>query len=574
MIDIKKLLNNVKNNDMSYPLLGKLAVLGDCSTQYMSLSFQGYAKEKGYCLDVYDLGYDQIELQLLDIQSELHSYKADYILIYMCTEKLYEKFCYTDFNEKSRFAEMQYEVIRKNWILEDEIGKSIIIQTVFPEIDDRVFGNYAGKTKNSFIYQLRKLNLLLMEESQRYKNVYLLELPYIQNMIGRNYFYNSVAYYASRMSCSLESIPYIAKQVIDIITSLKGIIIKCIVLDLDNTIWGGTIGEDGIEGIQIGELGIGRVFKDFQLWLKELKNKGILLAVCSKNDEEIAKKPFIQHPDMILKLTDISLFVANWNNKAENIKSIQKTLNIGMDSIVFIDDNPFERRSVKEMLPEIIVPELPDDPALYLTFLKEENLFETVSFSKEDGIRTLQYQAEIIRNDMLKKFESFDLYLKSLLMKGEMKEFDQFSYPRIAQLMQRTNQFNVRTIRFTERELVKLANDPNYLCFYFTLKDKFGDYGIVSALILEKLDSYTLSIVNWVMSCRVLKRGMEEYVINKLVELSAQMKIERIISEYVRTKKNQLIAQSYERLGFTMIGIDMYEILVNAFQTNITFVEE
>ena len=199
------------------------------------------------------------------------------------------------------------------------------------------------------------------------------------------------------MVLNLDSLPIISKNIIDIIMSFNSVIKKCLIIDLDNTIWGGIIGDDGIEKIKLGNLGIGKSFVEFQQWIKKLKERGIIICICSKNDEEIAKEVFLNHPDMVLTLDDISVFVANWNSKVDNIKNIQKVLNIGFDSMVFLDDNPFERNSVKENIPMISVPNLPNDPSNYLSFLYEENLFETVSSSSLDKRRTKLYQEEFKR---------------------------------------------------------------------------------------------------------------------------------------------------------------------------------
>ena len=232
---------------------------------------------------------------------------------------------------------------------------------------------------------------------------------------------------------------------------------------MDNTTWGGIIGDDGIEKIQIGTLGLGKAFTELQLWAKNLKERGIILAVCSKNTDHIAKEPFEKHPDMILRLEDIAVFVANWENKADNIRYIQSVLNIGFDSMVFLDDNPFERNLVRQELPEVTVPELPKDPAEYITYLQQFNLFETVSYSKLDSDRTSKYQEEAKRVGMKKSFASVDDYLGNLNMLAIAASFDDFNVPRIAQLTQRSNQFNLRTIRYTEKDVRDImASDKHY----------------------------------------------------------------------------------------------------------------
>lgn len=321
------------------------------------------------------------------------------------------------------------------------------------------------------------------------------------------------------------------------------------ILDLDNTLWGGVIGDDGLDKIQLGSLGVGKAFSEFQLWLKQLKERGIILAICSKNEEDIAKEPFEKHPEMILRLEDISIFVANWNNKVDNLKYIQNVLNVGFDSMVFIDDNPIERELVKSYIPEISVPELPEDPSDYLYYLQSLNLFETASFSGEDAYRTKLYREEASRKVDEISFKNYEEFLRSLNMRCEVKPFDEFNSPRVAQLTQRSNQFNLRTVRYTEAEILNISKSTEHLTFAFSLSDKYGDYGLVSIIILEINDT-TLFIDSFIMSCRVLKRTLENFILNHLHEAAIKLEAKRIVGEYIPTKKNVIVKNLYDELGF------------------------
>jgi FkbH-like protein len=257
---------------------------------------------------------------------------------------------------------------------------------------------------------------------------------------------------------------------------------------------------------------------------------------------------------MVLKLTDIAVFVANWENKADNIRKIQKILNIGFDSMVFLDDNPFERNMVRENIPQITVPELPEDPALYVDYLYGLNLFETISYSGEDTQRTQQYQKEAERIVFQESFTNEDDFLKSLNMVSDTKPFDSFSIPRVAQLSQRSNQFNLRTIRYTEDDVKRLSQSDDYFSLSFTLEDKFGDNGLICAIILEKRPNQTLFIDTWFMSCRVLKRGMEAYTLNAIVEWAKANGYTTLLGEYIPTSKNEMVKDHYKNLGFEPLG--------------------
>ena len=444
----------------------------------------------------------------------------------------------------------------------------------FTEIDDKVLGQYSCKVESTFAYQIRKLNYLLQEAALKNNKVFPVDLLSIQHDVGREKYFNAPLYYNAKMVISMGVLPTVAEAVVGVIRAMEGKLKKCIILDLDNTLWGGVIGDDGLAGIEIGELGKGHVFSDIQLWLRQLKEYGIILAVCSKNDENIAKEPFEHHDEMVLRLSDISVFVANWNDKASNIKLIQETLNIGMDSIIFLDDNPFERNLVKEKLPAIEVPELPDDPSLWLSFLQHQNYFDTVSYTGSGSDRTKLYQAEYERKKSEQSFESIDEYLESLDMVGMASTFEPLQYPRIAQLTQRSNQFNLRTIRYTEDEIQRIAEDENYITFYFSLKDKFGDHGLVSVLILKRMSEYEVFVDTWLMSCRVLKRGMEEFVINNMVQTIKEKGITTITAEYIPTPKNAMVKDIYERMSFSRTAENRFQLDLSGYKELKTFIKE
>lgn len=550
----------------------KLAVMGDCATQHLATAIKGYACHMGLGLSVFDADYNQIDAQVMDPGSELYEFAPNAVLIQMCTEKLYKAFCATPLNRRGSFAEDVYSHIGMIWQQINANIRTTVFQCNFPLMDDGAFGQFGNKTPDAFLFQQRKLNFLLMQGCQSVKNVYIVDLDAVQASCGREKFADPKLYYIAKMPVCVDALPLVAKQVVDLIQALRGLVKKCVVLDLDNTLWGGVIGDDGLGGIQIGELGTGQAFSEFQTWLKELKNRGMLLAVCSKNNDATAREPFEKHPEMVLRMEDFSVFVANWEDKASNIRMIQKTLNIGMDSLVFLDDNPFERNLVRSMISEITVPELPEDPAMYLPYLRSLNLFETASYSAEDSGRTQQYREQAERAVFEASFQSYDAYLEGLDMKAVCAPFDPFHYPRIAQLTQRSNQFNLRTVRYTEAEIEAIAQNENHICLYFMLKDKFGDHGLISVVILDKQDEDTLFVSEWLMSCRVLKRGMEEYIINAIIQTAADRGFRKVIGQYIPTPKNSMVKDLYEKMGFAPAGENLFEAEVDGFSYHKTFI--
>ena len=549
MMTFQELKKLAKHTPAELPVI-KIALIGDTATQFLATAIRGTGVERGYQIDLFEAEYNQVERQFLDPSSELYQSDADYIVLFQSTHKLGERHSLLSPDQQESLAEERLAFVAsicENPVLADKK----IICLDYPEIEDTVFGSYATKVSASLTYQVRKLNMGLMDLSQQYANLFICDIAGLQNKLGRDLMFAPNVYVSTEMVLSIDALPYVAGRVMDIVCAIKGQFKKCLILDLDNTVWGGVIGDDGLEGIQLGHgLGIGKAFTEFQMWVKKLKQRGIIICVASKNNEETAKEPFEKHPDMILKLEDIAVFQANWETKVDNIRTIQQILNIGFDSMVFLDDNPFERNIVRENIPAITVPELPEDPGEYLEYLYSLNLFETASYSQADKDRTKQYQVEAKRVSLQKTFSNEADFLKSLDMVSVVSGFNAFNTPRVAQLSQRSNQFNLRTVRYTEADIEALAQDPDVIDLSFTLEDKFGDNGLIAVIIMKKQDEETLFVDTWFMSCRVLKRGMEDFTLNTMVEAARQKGFKRIIGEYLPTPKNKMVEGHYPSLGF------------------------
>jgi FkbH-like protein len=553
MKNFTNLKRNLKKDFSAFKLI-KIALLGDTATQFLTQAIRGAGYDLGYNLQIWEADFNQVEQQVYDPSSELYEFKPEVIILFQSSHKLLGKYNKSK-SDYAAFAADEMNGVKDMYAtLTSRHPSAKVIYYNYTEIDDNIFGNFANKTTGSFLFQLRKLNLLLMEFAADTLNFHVCDISAIQNLVGKSAFFQASVYINTEMVLSIDVLPRIAFRTLGIISAMQGKFNKCVILDLDNTVWGGIIGDDGLENIQIGALGIGKAFSEFQHWVRKLKNRGIIVAVCSKNTETVAKEPFEKHPDMVLKLDDIAVFVANWDNKVDNIRKIQGILNIGLDSMVFLDDNPFERNMVRENIPGLTVPELPEDPAEYLEYLYTLDLFETVSFTEGDASRTKQYQVEAQRAILFEKFTNEDDFLVNLDMVSVIEPFNKFNTPRVAQLSQRSNQFNLRTIRYTEAELELLAVSPNYFTFSFTLEDKFGNNGLVCVVILQKEGVDTLFINTWFMSCRVLKRGMENFTINTIAGFAKDNNIEFLKGEYLPTAKNGMVANHYKNLGFAQHG--------------------
>jgi FkbH-like protein len=570
-LDFTSLKKNLKKDFTNFKTI-KIAVLGDSATQLIVQAIKGYGYEEGIDFKCYEADFDQIERQVFDPSSGLYEFSPEYVFIFHSTQKIVNQFYSLDEEEKEGFSEERINNVRE---LCNALNSRLSCKIVFsnlPEADDNVFGNYFNKIKGSVGYQLRDYNYKLMNVCQEYNNLFINDMNILQSRYGLSFVFDPKIYVTSSMVYSIDFLPVVAKNSVDIVKATSGIFNKCIILDLDNTLWGGIIGDDGVENIQIGDLGIGKAYSEFQKWIKQLKKRGIILAVCSKNTEHIAKEPFEKHPDMVLKLDDFAVFVANWNTKIDNIRYIQSVLNIGFDSMVFCDDNPAEREIVRTYIPDITVPELPEDPAEYLVYLRSLNLFETATYSHEDTKRTKLYQQEAKRRDVQTEFRNEDDFLKSLNMVSDAQAFNSFTIPRVTQLTQRSNQFNLRTIRYTEEEIKKVSDSSDYVTRSYSLEDKFGDYGLISVLIL-KAEGRSLFIDTWIMSCRVLKRNMEHFVLNDIVELAGKNGYDTIIGEYLPTAKNELVKDHYKDLDFASED-DRWKLEINSYNQKSNFIKK
>jgi len=551
----------------------RLALLADNSIQLLGREIKSQAEFFKFNIEISEADYGQIDQEINDQFSSLYKFCPTVVTIFHSVEVIREEFYRIPIEDRRQFS--AHKIIGlQNLVstINQKLPDAKIIVSNLAELQDGVYGNGANKYSNSFLYYIRKYNLSLMELAQSNGNLHVLDIALLQSQIGRERFYDPRLYVNASMSFSVDSHELIAKNIIDLLRVFQGGAKKCLILDLDNTLWGGIIGDDGVEKIELGDLGQGRSFTQLQSWAKELKKRGILLAICSKNTESVAKVPFINHPDMQLRLEDIAVFVANWEDKASNIRKIQESLNIGFDSMVFIDDNSFERELVKSLLPTVTVPEMPEDPAEYLSYLESLNLFEAGILSTLDKDRTSLIQTDLERKKMEGQFVNPADFLKNLEMKAVLSKFNKFNTPRIAQLSERSNQYNLRTVRYSEQDIQRISQDPGYMSFAVSLGDRLGDHGLIAVVVLRQ-EVDTLFIENWFMSCRVLKRGVEYVTLNKILALARERACKRIKGEYLPTKKNTLVENHFQDLNFQDLGGGFWGLDVTSHQSGEHFIE-
>jgi FkbH-like protein len=539
-----------KLSDASEKPALRLALLSDAATQQLVPVLRVVLDRSGYSAKIYEGPFDAIELEAYNPSSQLYSFNADSVLILRATQALHTSFAKRK-SSAATFVDETLANITAIWSAIQSNSRATIIQNTFALPIERYFGNYDLKVSESFYALTLALNAGIAQAARQHGGVLLLDVDAVASMVGRKHFFDDRFWNLSKLFCSPEFLPHVAQGLADVLVATQGRGVKCIVVDLDDTLWGGAIGDDGLNGIVLNAHGEGEAFYRFQLFLRELQRRGILLAVCSKNEERNALLPFESHPEMVLRRKDITVFVANWNDKAENLRTIREILKIGYDSMVFLDDNPFERNLVRALLPDLIVPELPEDPSDYVRFLSELNLFETTTFSSEDLERPENYRLEAERNAAAGSYTTVAEFLQSLEMRIVVSRFDPFHLPRIAQLIQRSNQFNLTTRRHNEAECARMMSNPSIIPLYVKLSDRIGDHGLISVVILEVQDK-DLHIEDWLMSCRVLSRGVEQYVMNTVFAYAASMGATRVLGRYIQTSKNDIVRDFYPQFGFTM----------------------
>jgi FkbH-like protein len=534
----------------------RLALLADCATQHFVPLFRALFMREGIRAEVYEGAFDAIDLESRNPQSALYSFRPDIVVILNSVQTLRDKY-YRRLTPSDDFCDDALRGLTGVWESLRVNTQALVIQSNYVTPVERIFGNFDYRVPGSLVSIARRLNTAILAEMRQRSGILLNDIDAVASWVGRKTWFDERLWCIGKSFCALDYLPLVADSVVKIALANLGKVLKCVVVDLDNTLWGGVVGDDGPNGIQIGAHGDGEPFYRLQSFLKELKKRGILLAVCSKNEHANAISPFRENSEMVLKMEDFSVFMANWDNKADNLRKIGDQLGIGLDSMLFLDDNPFERDAVRTMLPEVNVPELPEDAADYVKALAELNLFETSSFSSEDVLRSDLYEREAQRRIAQSAATSFDEFLQSLATKISVSRFVPEFLPRITQLLQRSNQFNLTTNRHNQAQCEAMMNDTETcLPLFARLKDRFGDHGLISIVIARpNRETGSLVISDWVMSCRVLTRGVEEFLMNYLVGAACQMGLNKITGSYIPTAKNAMVKDFYSRFDFARVEL-------------------
>jgi len=532
----------------------RLAVLGSSTLTHLLPAIRVGGLRRNIWIETYEGEYGQYRQELADRASPLHAFRPNAVLLAFDAHHLTAGATagLDAAGADAALAEVQAE-IRETWRLARTAFRCPIIQQTALPVHPPLLGSNEQRLPGSRARFIARLNAALRDMAEA-EGVDLLALDERAARDGIARWHDPALWHRSKQEVAPTAAPLYGDLVGRLLAARQGRSYKCLVLDLDNTLWGGVIGDDGMEGIVLGQGSpLGEAYAAFQDYARELTRRGVILAVCSKNDEANALEPFDSHPEMVLRRGDIASFVANWSDKAGNIRAIAEELNIGLDSLVFIDDNPFERNLVRQELPMVAVPEVSDDPTYYPLAIADAGYFEGLSVTDEDRERTGQYQGNKARDALKASATDLPAYLRGLEMQLVWKRFDRVGLQRIVQLINKSNQFNLTTRRYTEEEVLAVMADPSAFGLQLRLLDRFGDNGVI-AIVIGRLDEdRDLDIDTWLMSCRVLGRQVEPTTLNLIAQQAQALGARRLVGSYVPTKKNGMVRNHYAGLGFTVM---------------------
>ncbi len=536
----------------------RIAILGGSTTAPLKDVLELFLLDRGIQPQFYESEYNRWYEDLQFGCPALEAFQPQIVYLHTSVVNLVKEFPPAGASKEAAEAAVKsaYQRYADCWEAIHQKYHAAIVQNNFELPMTRRYGNLDAWVEDGTVRFVQRMNHLFADAAATTSQLYLQDLQHISAQFGLARWFDREFYALYKMAMAAEAIPYIAQNLAAIIGAIMGKSRKCLVLDLDHTLWGGIISEDGVAGLEIGhETALGESYLAWQEYVRQLKERGVILAVCSKNDQEIALRGF-SHPDCLLKPEDFVSFQANWDSKDTNLKRIAQEINIGLDSLVFIDDSPMERALIRSQLPIVAVPEVDGgEPFSYIRAIEQGKYFETVSVSQDDRLRTDTYLQNKKREKLAENSSSYEEFLRSLAMEAEIAPFQDVYLARIAQLTNKSNQFNLTTRRYTEEELRQIASDERYLTLYGRLKDRFGDNGLVSVVIGEK-DGAVLKIRLWLMSCRVLRRGLEYAMLDALAEWAEKSRMKELQGDYYPTRKNQMVANLYEQFGFSKVFED------------------
>lgn len=529
----------------------RIALLGSATVEHLMPGLRVGALRHGLWIDVHAVDYGQYFQAISDTASSLHQFSPEVVLFAFDAPHLFGGAgTPMDAAQAEAAVNQAAQRLEEVWrLVKSAFHCNVIQQTLLPAALP-LLGGCEHQLPGAPLRLIRTFNERLRQLAGA-AGVDLLALDEQVSCDGLAAWHDPVLWHKAKQEVSPLAVPMYGELVARILAARQGRSARCLVLDLDNTLWGGVIGDDGLEGIRLGQGSAqGEAYLAVQRHALELSRRGIILAVCSKNDEAVALTPFASHPEMILRRGDIACFMANWDDKAANLRRIAASLNIGLDALVLLDDNPFERNQVRQELPMVRVLELPEEPALYPRRLAEAGCFEAVTLTADDAARAQHYQASLSRETLKSSASDMPAYLRSLGMELVWAPFDPPGLQRIVQLINKTNQFNLTTRRYTEPEIAALLTDAGAWTLQLRLLDCYGDNGIIGIVIGRRVEAAAMELDSWLMSCRVLGRGVEQATLNIIVEEARRLGVRTLAGTYLPTARNGIVKGHYASLGF------------------------
>ncbi len=529
----------------------RIALLGSFTLNGFKEALNVKCYNAGIDASFYTGGYNQYAGELIDEHSKFYKFKPDITFLLVDVRSLLGDLYADPYSlpEKKRKETVSYNSKKLDTLVRNftKRGSGILVINNFQAPVYSPMGILEPKQGFGLFDMVRVLNLSLSKFNKQ-RNVFVFDYDCFASRIGKNNITSDKLLYLADMRILPDIIPLLCEEYMRYIRALKGLSRKCIVLDLDNTLWGGIVGEDGVEGIKLGPQPPGNAYMEFQRYLLALFHRGIILAVNSNNNRSDVMKVLKGHPQMLLRERHFASIKVNWENKVRNLIEIAKDINIGLNSIIYLDDDKRNRQIVKEALPEVLCPELGEDASGYLGCLTEIKELDALQITHEDSKRGRLYAAERKRRESIGAFRDLSGYLKHLNIVAEVRPADKFSIPRLSQLTLRTNQFNFSAKRYSQKEIEGMARDGKYGIYYVRVRDKYGDYGITSALIIRK-DKRGWFIDTFVMSCRILGRNIEEAVLSDIIKRAVREEADRVDIDYRRTASNQPAFNFLEQYG-------------------------
>lgn len=542
--------------DGSRRIKKKIAVLGGSTTNDVVAALEIFLLQEGIEPTFYQSEYNRFWQDAMFENPELEEFAPDVIYIHTSYRNVasFIPSPSASAEECGNAVSERYDYYRKMWENLARVYSCPIIQNNFELPPYRLMGNRDFFDKAGGVNFVETLNRRFADYARENRGFYINDINYVSACLGLDKWHDEKAWCMFKYCCATDLIPYVSFNLSRIIKSLFGKNKKVLALDLDNTLWGGVVGDDGVEGIEIGEeTATAECFKGFQTYLKKQKDIGIMLTVASKNDHENAIAG-LNHPEGVLRPEDFIVIKANWETKDRNIAATAKEMDLGIDSFVFLDDNPTERALVGRSLPEVSIPTM-DSPDEYIKTVDRRGYFEVTNFSADDLKRNDMYKANVKRAEQMTEFTDYNEYLLSLDMRAEIKAFAPVYMQRITQLTNKSNQFNLTTRRYTQPEIEQAASDGKHITLYGKLEDAFGDNGVVSVVIGD-ISQGVCDIELWLMSCRVLKKGMEYAMLDTLVAECKAKGIDTVKGHYYPTAKNSMVKDLYAGFGFEKVSED------------------